>query len=93
MGKRLLGSHSLGLRCDVEPRDRAIITKFRTDQRHSRGNGNPWVARLSRWIPACAGMTDQGLMDHGCGYRTGNFPGFYSPLNSSELSLINTQVF
>ena len=29
----------------------------RTDQRHSRENGNPWIARLSRWIPACAGMT------------------------------------
>jgi len=46
----------------------AIVIKLRTYQRHSRGNGNPWVARLSRWIPACAGMTDKCPMEHGYGY-------------------------
>jgi len=46
----------------------AAVTKVRTRQRHSSRSGNPWVARLSRWIPACAGMTGKCPMDHGCGY-------------------------
>jgi alkylhydroperoxidase family enzyme len=41
----------------------AIVTKFRTDQRHPRENGNPWVALPSRWIPACAGMTEKRLIE------------------------------
>jgi len=47
----------------------AIVTKVRKYQRHSRENGNPWVARLSRWIPAYAGMTGNCLMDHGYSYK------------------------
>jgi hypothetical protein len=38
--------------------DIAIVTKFRTNQRHSCENANLWIARLSRWTPACARMTD-----------------------------------
>jgi len=39
-----------------------IATKVRTHPRHSRENGNPSVARLSRWIPACAGMTEKSVL-------------------------------
>jgi hypothetical protein len=56
----------IGLNSDLL--DIAIVTKVRTYQRHSRENGNPWVARLSRWIPACAGMTGKCPMDHGYSY-------------------------
>jgi hypothetical protein len=52
-----------------EPGYVAIATKVRTYQRHSRENGNPWVARLSRWIPAYARMTGKCPMDHGYSYN------------------------